>query len=296
MNTDLHVGKRNCPTSSITDPNPTPNQTMGQVQKPTTPTSKHPNIEKPPSPAAQNQWNVLRLGNNSTPENSGGFPTPQLGQLTWQNVSQVLKEKWPQEEGAKAWVCTYHVIHESNAQSTVAKLKDAIAKIIGESNAETLVISTLTATVELIERLPPPWHFLISSIPPEAIEWLVRLQPLPIYAFTLENFSFPDSKTTNKEIAEIVKETICFNPKVLQYIHNNIPVADSEAAIQTIESIRVASLTLAHSKTAKKTVWNVYFESPLNFTLKQYFDWTSILCSFLYISEDYGYGTAHQDA
>jgi hypothetical protein len=45
----------------------------------------------------------------------------------------------------------------------------------------------------------------------------------------------------------------------------------------------------------KETVWNVYFESPPNFTLKQYFDWTNLLRTFFYISEDYGYGTAHQD-
>jgi hypothetical protein len=151
-------------------------------------------------------------------------PTPQLSQSTWRNVSQILKEKWPQKEGAKAWVCTYRAKHESNAQSTVAKLKDAITKIIGDSDAESLVVSTPTAAIELIERLPPPWHFLISGIPPEAIERLVHLQvcsspeiscffvpfeqPLPTYALTLENFSFPDSDATNKAIAEIVKDTI----------------------------------------------------------------------------------------
>lgn len=43
-------------------------------------------------------------------------------------------------------------------------------------------------------------------------------------------------------------------------------------------------------------IWNVYFDSPPAFTLKQYFDWTNLMCTFFYISEDYGYGTARQDA
>ncbi|KAG2368974.1 hypothetical protein BDR07DRAFT_1371787 [Suillus spraguei] len=121
--------------------------------------------------------------------------------------------------------------------------------------------------------------------PPEAIKHLVHLQPLPTCAFTLENFSFPDSEVTNQEITEIVKDTIHANPKYF----------NAEVAIHTIESVRVASLTLAHSKSTKETVWNVYFKSPPNFTLKQYFDWTSLLHSFFYISEDYSYGTACHD-
>ncbi|KAG1764440.1 hypothetical protein EDD22DRAFT_1019024, partial [Suillus occidentalis] len=243
---------------------------------------------------------------------AGGFPIPQLGQSTWRNVSLVLKEKWPQKEGAKAWVRTYRAKYETNAQGTVAKLKSAITMIIGKSDAEHLVVSTPTAEIELVERLPPPWHFLISGIPPEALERLLRLrvcssaevscffvpfeQPLPTYAFTLENFSFPDSEATNREIAEIVKETIRSNPDVLQYIHDNIPHPDAEAALRTLKSVRVSSLSLALSRSVKETVWNIYFDSPPALTLKQYFDWTNLLRTLFYISEDYGYGTARQDA
>lgn len=93
-------------------------------------------------------------------------------------------------------------------------------------------------------------------------------QQLPTYALTLENFSFPDSESTNREITNIVKETIRSNLDALHYIHENIPSPDAEAALHTIESTRVSSLTLAHSKTKKETVWNVYFQSPPNFTLK----------------------------
>ncbi|KAG1859327.1 Endonuclease/exonuclease/phosphatase [Suillus subalutaceus] len=121
-------------------------------------------------------------------------------------------------------------------------------------------------------------------------------QPLPIYMFTLENFSFPDSDATNRDIAEIIKDTIHSNPDVMQFIHDNIPLPDAEAALRTIELVRVSSISLALSKSVKETVWNIYFDSPPAFTLKQYFDWTTLMRTFFYISKDYGYGTAHQDA
>ncbi|KAG1871707.1 hypothetical protein F4604DRAFT_1926103 [Suillus subluteus] len=121
-------------------------------------------------------------------------------------------------------------------------------------------------------------------------------QPLPTYTFTLENFSFPNSKSTNREIVEIIKDTICSNLDVMQFIHDNIPLPDAEAALHIIESVRISSLCLTLSKSVKETVWNVYSNSPPAFTLKQYFDWTNLMRTFFYISEDYGFGTAHQDA
>lgn len=167
------------------------------------------------------------------------------------------------------------------------KLKLAITKIVGESDAASPVVSTPTAAVELIECLPPPWHFLISGILPEVVERLLNLhvcssadiscffipfeQPLPTYTFTLENFSFPDSEASNLTIADIVKETLRANPDVLQFIHDNIPIPDAEAALRTLDSVRVSSLNIALNKSAKETVWNIYFDSPPNFSLTQYF-------------------------
>ncbi|KAG1849028.1 hypothetical protein F4604DRAFT_1687557 [Suillus subluteus] len=250
MNTDSRANKCTCPASPLLDVATKPNENNPSSQPKATAqnasaiakTSKHSNLECPaqlPTPA--NQWQYSQSDSASTTEilvngvrtldsgykitatPAGGFPIPQLGQSTWCNVSQVLKEKWPQKEGAKAW-------------------------------------------------------------------------PLPTYAFTLENFSFPDSNVTNREIAKIVKDTIHSNPDVMQFIHDNIPLPDAEVALHTIELVRVSSINLTLSKSIKKTVWNIYFNSPPAFTLKQYFDWTNFMCTFFYISEDYGYGTAHQDA
>ncbi|KAG1882492.1 hypothetical protein F4604DRAFT_1921682 [Suillus subluteus] len=295
MNTDSRTNKRNHPTSLNAATNPQSGGNATQSQDPTpsisTPTNKCPNIDCPPQqPSTPNQWDYLSTSNytkklsvNGVRMLDSGFritatlweasPPPQLGQSTWCNISQILKEKWPQKEGAKV---------------------------------------TPTAAVELIKRLPPPWHFLVSDIPPEVIERLICLQvcsspeiscffipfkqPLPTYAFTLENFSFPDSESTNKVITEIIKDTIHSNPEILQFIHDNIPFPNAEAALRTVKSVKVSSLILAHSKTVKETVWNIYFESPPAFTLKQYFNWTNLLQTFFYISEDYGYGIACQDA
>ncbi|KAG1797565.1 hypothetical protein EV424DRAFT_1546601 [Suillus variegatus] len=284
MNTDSRAGKCTRPVSPTpAAPSRTNKENTSSAPKDTTliattaiNVNKWPNLEWPaqqtPTP---NQWQYLQSDSSATAEISvngvrtldsgfkitatpaGGFPIPQLGQSTWQNISQILKERWPQKEGAKVWVRTYRAKYEGNAQNTVAKLKDAITKIVDESDAESLIV----------------------RIPPEAIKRLLRLwvcssadiscffvpfeQPLPTYAFTLENFSFLDSESTNEEIAEIVKDTIRSNPDIMQFIHNNIPLPDAEAALHTIES---------------------------------YFDWTNLMCTFFYISEDYGYGTARQDA
>ncbi|KAG1868601.1 hypothetical protein F4604DRAFT_1927135 [Suillus subluteus] len=204
MNTDSRANKHNRPTSPNAAPNP---QSGGNVPQPSPNNQQSPtsgNTFNPPCPLLLSV-RTLDSGFRITTTPAGGFPTPQLSQSTWHNISQILKEKWPQKEGTKVWVHTYRAKYESNAQGTVAKLKDAIIKIIGESDTESLVVSTPTAAVELIERLPPPWHFLVSGVPPEAIEHLVCLQvcsspeiscffvpfkqPLPTYAFTLENFS-----------------------------------------------------------------------------------------------------------
>ncbi|KIK33606.1 hypothetical protein CY34DRAFT_110588 [Suillus luteus UH-Slu-Lm8-n1] len=259
MNTDSRASKRTRPVSPTPESPRPPNDSAPTVTADTTPCSnanKRQNIEKPiQKQAKKNQWEFLQSDSPAPQESSGWyqpsialntpthslFPVPQLGESTWQNVSQVLKEKWPQKEGAKAWVRTYRAKHEHNAQNTVIKLKDIITKIIGESDAETLV-------------------------------------PLPTYTFTLENFSFPDSDATNKEIAEIVKDTIHSNPDVM---HQGFELESRPLQINQGNGLeRLLQFP----------------PSPPAFMLKQYFNWTNLMRTFFYISEDYGYGTARQDA
>jgi hypothetical protein len=236
---------------------------------------------------------------------------PQLGQSVWRNVTHALRERWPQKDGTKAWVRTFRAKYKENAQVTVAKLRGVITKIIGDSDAESLLVSTPIAAEGLEERFPPPYHFLISGIPPEVIAKLLALrvcscsevscffvpfdQPPPNYAFTVENFTFPDSEASNLAIAEIVRQELRASPDLLQLIHAHLPSPDAEAAIRTIDSIRVSSLNIATSKTVSYTVWNVYIDSPPNLPLNEYFSWLRRVRGLQFESEDYGTGLIRSD-
>jgi hypothetical protein len=242
----------------------------------------------------------------------GGFPKPQLGDPIWRNVSTAQKLRWPQKKGPKAWVRVFRATYEPNAQVTVEKLRDIIPKIVGEKYAQNLVLSTPTAETELHERLPPPYHFLISGLLEDHLKILLDLEmcsckevtcffvpyemPLPTYIGTLENFSFPDSENSNLEIAEIAKRTIRAQSDVMSFVHNHIRVPDAEAAIAAIDSIRVTSLRVtASSNLGKRTVWNVYCDSPPNFTLEHYYQWTKLIRNLPFASDDNGTGVIRRE-
>jgi len=222
-------------------------------------------------------------------------------------VSHALQERWPQKDGTKAWVRVFRAKYEENAQITVTCLRGVITKIIGDSDAGSLLVSTPIAAEDLEERFPPPYHFLISGISPAATEKLITLkvcscpevscffvpfeQPLPNYVFTIENFTFPDAEASNIAIAEIIKQELRATPSLMSFIHEHLPSPDAEAAIRTVDSIRVQSLNIATSRTISHTVWNVYIDSPPNLSLHDYFAWSSRLRSELHFeSEDYGTG------
>jgi hypothetical protein len=152
------------------------------------------------------------------------------------------------------------------------------------------------------ERLPPPWHHLITGIPQSAIDklmdWKVACtreataffvpfeQPLPNYVCTLEYFSLPDSATSNDIVETIVKHTLRVSSGFYDYLsgeglkYNDI--------CTTIESFYVTSLRLSLSATTRQTVWNVYCGSPPSLTLDGFFRWANIIHSLEFFSEDYG--------
>ena len=193
----------------------------------------------------------------------------------------------------------------------MSKLREVIAKIIGSSDAASLLISTPIAAEDLEDRLPPPYHFLISGVPAESIDRLLALkvcscseiscffvpfeQPLPNYVFTIENFTLPDSEASNIAVAEIVKRELRASPDLLHLLHTHLPTPDAEAAITTIDSIRVSSLNIAVSKAISHTIWNVYIDSPPNLSLNDYFSWLNRVRQLHFESEDYGTGTIRND-
>lgn len=174
-------------------------------------------------PTTVNGVLTLNNGLKITAPPASGFPSPQLGQSVWRNVALSLRDKWPQKEGPKAWAQTFRAQYEDNAQMTNIKMRNLIAQVIGEAAASSLLISTPSVEEDLYERLPPPYHFLISGIPQTAITRLTGLgvcsspditcffipytQPLPNYICTLERFTYPDCEESNTEIAMLVKQT-----------------------------------------------------------------------------------------
>lgn len=262
-------------------------------------------------PTTVNGVLTLNNGLKITAPPASGFPSPQLGQSVWRNVALSLRDKWPQKEGPKAWAQTFRAQYEDNAQMTNIKMRNLIAQVIGEAAASSLLISTPSVEEDLYERLPPPYHFLISGIPQTAITRLTGLgvcsspditcffipytQPLPNYICTLERFTYPDCEESNTEIAMLVKQTICMHPDISHFIHNHIPSPDAEAAIRTIDSIRVSSLNVAVSRTISHTVWNIYVGSLPNLSLKDYFEWTNRICNLQFASEDYGTGLVRSE-
>ncbi|KAG1779308.1 hypothetical protein EV702DRAFT_1043777 [Suillus placidus] len=313
MNTDSRENKR----TRSASPSPDPSESEdGQNSNKRLTVEKsvlaQPIIQTPPP---VNQWHYLQMGeaNNNIDHRppTGGFPTPQLGQSVWRNVAPTLRERRPQKESPKAWACTFCTKYEENAQMTTIKMCNVIALIIGETVATSLLISTPSAEGELYERLPPPYHFLISGIPQNTISRLTGLgvcstpeitcffipfaQLLPNYICTLEHFTFPDCKESNTAIVDLVKHTIRIHPNTLQFIHRNIPSPDAKAAIRTINSICVTSLNIAVARSITHTMWNVQVDSPPNLSLKEYFEWTNLICDLQFASEDYGTGLVHSE-
>ncbi|KIJ65256.1 hypothetical protein HYDPIDRAFT_167498 [Hydnomerulius pinastri MD-312] len=313
INTDSGEKKRDRPISSSSsdEPNtegPPPKRTNivdiddTNNQDPTPLPQKSLKFRKMPSVTGTR---TLASGLVITAPPKGGFPKPQLGEPIWRNVSATQKLKWPQKKGPKAWVCVFRATYEPNAQATVEKLRDIIPKIVGSQLAQNLVLSTPTAETALHERLPPPYHFLISGLLEEQIVTLLELEmcsckevtcffipyemPLPTYIRTLENFSFPDNENSNIEIADIVKKTIRAQSDIMSFIHNHIETPDAEAAIKAVDTIRVTSLRVtATSNLGKRTIWNVYCDSPPKFTVELYYKWTALIRGLSFVSEDNG--------
>ena len=108
-------------------------------------------------------------GQQYTAPPPSGFPRPQCLESPLRNTTDHNRAVWAAQTGPKGWVRVYRGKYEANARDTVSKLKFVIARLV---DAPALVISPPTAREDLEERLPAPWHFLISSIPEESLKQL----------------------------------------------------------------------------------------------------------------------------
>ncbi|KAI6111603.1 hypothetical protein EDD16DRAFT_1705205 [Pisolithus croceorrhizus] len=191
-----------------------------------------------------------------TPTPPGGFPIPQLGCSVWKNINHTVRASWTIKSGPKTLV----------------------EKIAGQGVATTLHVSMPVAVECLQEKLPPPWHYLISNIPqsladflgqqvvvstPDVMCFFLPFDPLlQMYLCNLENFALPSTTQANNVIAEVVKAMLLCDHEGISFIEEQLENPDTSAVEQAIKSIYASSFTIALSLTKKKTLWNIYCHSP----------------------------------
>ena len=107
-----------------------------------------------------------------TPVPQGGFPIPQIGTTVWRNMNQAIRASWTVKQGPKVWVHLWRVKYKEDHHPNLAKIKSLIGKIVCPKIVAAARVSAPVATDNLPEKLPPPWHFLVSNIPQDLAEFL----------------------------------------------------------------------------------------------------------------------------
>ncbi|KAH7930126.1 hypothetical protein BV22DRAFT_1043336, partial [Leucogyrophana mollusca] len=105
-----------------------------------------------------------------------GFPSPQLSESVWRNVSNNNAESWKRKTGPKAWVRLYRGTYEVNAQATVRTISDIVAKFLekNEAESEDILVSPPTAFFDHEKKYQPPYHFLLSGVTSSDISVLIE--------------------------------------------------------------------------------------------------------------------------
>jgi len=251
--------------------------------------------------------NTTRASIQLTPLPPDGFSAPQLGETVTRNLDQRQCLLWSAKYGPKAWVRTYCARFEPNAQETLTKISMLLTRLLGEAESSTLLISAPSHETPITdERLPPPWHYLISGISQQNLDKLVAwqvlstpditvfivpfTQPLPNYICTLENFPLPDTPNSSAKVAQIVKSTLHRAPDIGDLLTaEGVDYAD---AYKAIESFAVTSFRVSISATKKQTLWNVYCMKPPQIALDKFFRWAKAIRRLEFFSEDFGVGVA----
>ncbi|KAJ7639461.1 hypothetical protein FB45DRAFT_1024181 [Roridomyces roridus] len=106
-------------------------------------------------------------GQQYTTPPAAGSRFPEMMEKFGRNMTDKNILDYEATEGNKGWVRVYCTSYDLNPRETVQRLKHVIPRLV---DTPTLMVSPPMAAEELRERLPPPWHFLISSIPAESLK------------------------------------------------------------------------------------------------------------------------------
>ncbi|KAL4062263.1 hypothetical protein J3A83DRAFT_4383155 [Scleroderma citrinum] len=186
--------------------------------------------------------------------------------------------------------------------------KALIGKITCPEVAAAVQVSAPVTAKCLREKLPLPWHFLVSNIPQNLADFLEQQVvvftlevtcffspfnlPLQTYLCTLENFALPCTAKANTIVTDLVKSTLLSDHKAVSFIEKRMKHPIPGAVEKAIHSIYTQNFSITLSSTKKKTLWNMYCHCPPELSLSDFLTWVNKIHSTEFISEDYGRGTA----
>ncbi|KAJ7601806.1 hypothetical protein FB45DRAFT_970138, partial [Roridomyces roridus] len=193
-----------------------------------------------PNTATANKYQALQgvttktNGQQYTTPPAAGSRFPETMEKFTRNMTDKNILDFEATEGNKGWVRVYRASYDPNPRETVQRLKHVIPRLV---DAPTLMISPPTAAEELRERLPAPWHFLISSIPEKSLKILTdqtvwstptitfmvfQYAPaLPRYIMTLKNLLIFDYEEGVKFVRDTVIALIKSLPKAIDFLVNH---------------------------------------------------------------------------
>ncbi|KAJ6450260.1 hypothetical protein C8R45DRAFT_119930 [Mycena sanguinolenta] len=336
IETDSRILKRKSRHSSSGDDDEDPNKRLRSesVEPPPQPlTAVDPPVLPPSPPPAQppppkqlprfrkmpaEATNGVRLaegviqmtnGQQYTAPPPSGFPRPQCLESPLRNTTDHNRAVWAAQTGPKGWVRVYRGKYEANARDTVSKLKFVIGRLV---DAATLIVSPPTAREELEERLPAPWHFLISSISEESLKQLTTQgvwstptitffvfnydMPLPRYIMSLQNFTAGDDPEGCKFVARIVTAKLKAIKEATDFLIKHSAAEDAKAAAETLDTIEAHSLEIALPGGATDVIWNIFCSPPTSMSFFKYLEWTNSARSLRYDTDNHGTGIARMGA
>jgi len=224
-------------------------------------------------------------------------------------MNHMVRVSWTIKQGPKVWVHMWRAKYEEDHQSNLVKIRSLIGKIAGLEAAAAAHISAPVAAEHLREKLPLPWHFLMSNIPqgladflgqqvvistPEATCFFLPFKPpLQTYICTLENFALPCTAEANIAVANLIKSTLLGDHETISFVEERLKHPIPGAVERALHSIYAQNFSIALLSTKKKTLWNIYCRIPPDLSLSNFLTWANKIRSTEFISEDYGRGTTH---
>jgi hypothetical protein len=226
-------------------------------------------------------------------------------------VSPLIRARWDQSTATKLFVYPFNAGAESDTAATALLLKRAISNIFDSENLLDIKVGEPMKTPErglnkgpwlyIVAHLSEPRAMLLTAqqvwiTPTISFIAIPYLPNVSTFAFSLQNFTFPNNELGRQEVQAIVAYTISASKKIDNFIRITRDAAPpaltpSQVKERIIDSIQVVGLDYANPGNTGTftTIWNVYLSSPTN-NPTYHEEWISILLENEYTGEFEGQG------